>query len=276
MDQSKLSNNLNTEKGIQVEIQMLNTKDVPITYQQPENLKENYICTGWTCEPQTIQVSGTKEILDTISEIEIPTSTISEIEIPTSEIDVSDATKKVEKTVDITQYLPEGIKLVDENANTILITVMIEKEGSRIIEFPVEGIQVNNLKDKYELTFESDETVMIEKEGSRIIEFPVEGIQVNNLKDKYELTFESDEVIELKFIGEQTTLDQLDITNAVSIDLQDCKSTGEYEVPVSIEVPDGVELEKQPTIKVKLTEKEDETDQKADKKSDSTQEKSEK
>lgn len=109
-----------------------------------------------------------------------------------------------------------------------------------------------------------------------IIEFPVEGIQVNNLKDKYELTFESDEVIELKFIGEQTTLDQLDITNAVSIDLQDCKSTGEYEVPVSIEVPDGVELEKQPTIKVKLTEKEDETDQKADKKSDSTQEKSEK
>ena len=166
--------------------------------------------------------------------------TISEIEIPASEIDVSDATKKVEKTVDITQYLPEGIKLVDENANTILITVMIEKEGSRIIEFPVEGIQVNNLKDKYELTFESDE------------------------------------VIELKFIGEQTTLDQLDITNAVSIDLQDCKSTGEYEVPVSIEVPGGVELEKQPTIKVKLTEKEDETDQKADKKSDSTQEKSEK
>ena len=129
---------------------------------------------------------------------------------------------------------------MDENANTILITVMIEKEGSRIIEFPVEGIQVNNLKDKYELTFESDE------------------------------------VIELKFIGEQTTLDQLDITNAVSIDLQDCKSTGEYEVLVSIEVPDGVELEKQPTIKVKLTEKEDETDQKADKKSDSTQEKSEK
>ena len=66
------------------------------------------------CEPQTIQVSGTKEMLDTISEIEIPTS----------EIDVSDVTKKVEKTVDITQYLPEGIKLVDENANTILITVM--------------------------------------------------------------------------------------------------------------------------------------------------------
>ena len=109
---------------------------------------------------------------------------------------------------------------MDENANTILITVMIEKEGSRIIEFPVE-----------------------------------EGIQVNNLKDKYELTFESDEVIELKFIGEQTTLDQLDITNAVSIDLQDCKSTGEYEVPVSIEVPDGVELEKQPTIKSKADRK---------------------
>ena len=90
---------------------------------------------------------------------------------------------------------------MDENANTILITVMIEKEGSRIIEFPVEGIQVNNLKDKYELTFESDE------------------------------------VIELKFIGEQTTLDQLDITNAVSIDLQDCKSTGKYPQDLQGRIP---------------------------------------
>lgn len=230
MDQSKLSNNLNTETGIQVEIQMLNTKEVPIVYEQPTSLKENYIVTGWTCEPQTIQISGTKAVLDGVSEIEIPAS----------EIDVSDATKKVEKTVDIEQYLPEGIGLVEENANTILITVMIEKEGSKMIEFPVEGIQVNNLKDKYELLFESDE------------------------------------VIELKFIGEQTVLDQLDITNAVSIDLQSCKAAGEYEIPVSIEVPDGVELEKQLTIKVKLTEKKDDTSQTADQKGNSTQEESEK
>ena len=45
-------------------------------------------------------------------------------------------TKKVEKTVDITQYLPEGIKLVDENANTILITVMIEKDGFQDYRIP--------------------------------------------------------------------------------------------------------------------------------------------
>ena len=38
------------------------------------------------------------------------------------------ATKKVEKTVDITQVSSGGNQLVDENANTILITVMIEKE----------------------------------------------------------------------------------------------------------------------------------------------------
>ena len=230
VDQSKLSNNLNTETGIQVEIQMLNTKEVPIVYEQPTSLKENYIVTGWTCEPQTIQISGTKVALDGVSEIEIPAS----------EIDVSDATKKVEKTVGIEQYLPEGIGLVEENANTILITVMIEKEGSRMIEFPVEGIRVNNLKDKYELLFESDE------------------------------------VIELKFIGEQTILDQLDITNAVSIDLQSCKAAGEYEIPVSIEVPDGVEVEKQLTIKVKLTEKKDDTSQTADQRENSTQEESEK
>ena len=180
VDQNKLSNNLNTETGIQVDIQVLNTKDIPIIYETPTILKENYICTGWTCEPQSIQVWGTEEDLEELTEITIPAS----------EIDVSDATKKVEKTVEIQPYLPEGISLVDDTMNTVLITVLIEQEGSRTIEFPVEGIQINNLKDKYELSFENSE------------------------------------VVELKFVGEQEKLDQLDITNAVSIDLQSCKEAG--------------------------------------------------
>ena len=98
-------------------------------------------------------------------------------------------------------------------------------------------------------------TVLIEQEGSRTIEFPVEGIQINNLKDKYELSFENSEVVELKFVGEQEKLDQLDITNAVSIDLQSCKEAGEYELQVSVEVPEGIQLVRQPKVKVKLTEK---------------------
>lgn len=209
VDQNKLSNNLNTETGIQVDIQVLNTKDIPIIYETPTILKENYICTGWTCEPQSIQVWGTEEDLEELTEITIPAS----------EIDVSDATKKVEKTVEIQPYLPEGISLVDDTMNTVLITVLIEQEGSRTIEFPVEGIQINNLKDKYELSFENSE------------------------------------VIELKFVGEQEKLDQLDITNAVSIDLQSCKEAGEYELQVSVEVPEGIQLVRQPKVKVKLTEK---------------------
>lgn len=209
VDQNKLSNNLNTETGIQVEIQVLNTKDIPISYETPTILKENYICTGWTCEPQSIQVWGTEEDLEDLTEIIIPAS----------EIDVSDATRKVEKTVEIQPYLPEGISLVDDTMNTVLITVLIEQEGSRTIEFPVEGIQINNLKDKYELSFENSE------------------------------------VVELKFVGEQEKLDQLDITNAVSIDLQSCKEAGEYELQVSVEVPEGIQLVRQPKVKVKLTEK---------------------
>ena len=209
VDQNKLSNNLNTETGIQVEIQVLNTKDIPIIYETPTILKENYICTGWTCEPQSIQVWGTEEDLEDLTEIIIPAS----------EIDVSDATRKVEKTVEIQPYLPEGISLVDDTMNTVLITVLIEQEGSRTIEFPVEGIQINNLKDKYELSFENSE------------------------------------VVELKFVGEQEKLDQLDITNAVSIDLQSCKEAGEYELQVSVEVPEGIQLVRQPKVKVKLTEK---------------------
>ncbi len=51
MDQSQLSNNLNTEKGIQVDVQMLNTKRRTDYISAAGESEEDYICTGWTCEP---------------------------------------------------------------------------------------------------------------------------------------------------------------------------------------------------------------------------------
>ena len=47
----------------------------------------------------------------------------------------------------------------------------------------------------------------------------------------------------------------LDVRYAASIDLKNYKTAGTYEVTVNIETPSGVELMKNPTVKIILTEK---------------------
>ena len=64
--------------------------------------------------------------------------------------------------------------------------------------------------------------------------------------------------LELQFTGEEKALEVLDIRYAASIDLREYKVPGRYEVPVNIEIPSGVELITNPTVRVILTEKEEE------------------
>lgn len=149
-------------------------------------------------------------------------SNLTTIEIPASEIDITGESRRKEVTVDIRPYLPEGVQLVDESASNVVVTVTIEEEGARTIDLPLEAIQVNNLSEKLEIAFES----------------------------------QSD--LELQFTGKEEALERLDVRNAASIDLKNYTTPGTYEVEVNIVFASGVTLTKTPTVKVVLTEIEEE------------------
>lgn len=214
VDRSQLKDNLGSD-GITVNVQMLNTKSVALNFGVSGIPEEGYIFSGLACEPDKIQVSGTAEVLEGFEELEIPAS----------EIDITGAAEKLEKTIDILPYLPEGTQLVDETANNIVVTISIEQEGTRTIELSVEAIRVNNLQ--------------------------------NNLK----VSFDENTDIELQFKGIQEVLDSLNIRNAASIDLKAYTKPGTYEVPVNIETAANITLTKKPTVKVVLTEKDEKTEQ---------------
>lgn len=144
---------------------------------------------------------------------------VSMIEVPASEINITGKQGRQEVTVDILPYLPAGIRLADEAANNVVVNVMIEQEGVKTIELPTGAIQINNLKEDLKLSFESDMD------------------------------------IELQFTGREEDLEKLDIRYAASIDLRNYKTPGTYEVTVNIETPAHVELTKNPTVKIILTEK---------------------
>lgn len=208
VDKSQLSDNLGHD-GVTVSVQMLNTKDVALNFGVTGSPAPGYTLGSITSEPDKIQVSGTAEAL----------SQFNMLDVPASEIDISGATEKLEKTIDILPYLPSDIKLVDETANNVVVTISIGLEGARTIEIPVEGIRVNNLQD--------------------------------NLK----VSFDDNTDIELQFKGPQDALDNLDVKNAASIDLKNYTKPGVYEVPVAVELASNITLTKKPTVKVTLTEK---------------------
>lgn len=224
VDKTQLTDNLG-EEGVSVNVQILNTRTVPLSFNVYGEPEEGYIYTKLVCEPDEVQVCGTLENL----------ASISKIEVTDAGLDISGATEKQEFTVDISPYLPEGIRLVDESASSVLVTVTIEQEGARTIEFPVESIRINNLQDDLRVSF-------------------------NAVTD-----------IALQFHGAQEVLDVLDIKNAVSIDLKNMKA-GEYEVAVNVELADGVTLSGKPTVKVTLTEKEKQTTDKKGQNTDKTTE----
>lgn len=209
ISQTRLGNNLG-EGGITVSVEVLKIKSVPISLSVSGTPAEGYKYTGYSSEPETVQIYGEKDVVDKIEEIDVPV------------IDVSGASQPIQKSVNISEYLPEGVQLVDEKTANITVTAMVEEEGTRTINFMVSSIQIYNL---------------------------AEGLQVS---------YEPDAEIALRFSGDQKALEMLDISNAVSVDMSAYVVPGVYDVHVDVDIPEGITLMKKVTVQLTVAEKEQE------------------
>ncbi len=210
VNQNQLENNLG-EDGLTVSVEILEMKSVPVVFDVTGTPAEGYQYTGCTSEPETLQICGASEDIQKIEEIDVPASVI----------DINGASESVEQTVDITPYLPDGIRLVDENTGSVKVTAMIEAEGTRTIDFLVRSIRINNLDDNLQVSYPADTE------------------------------------IRLRFSGDQEQLDVLDISNAVSVDLEQYNTPGTYDVPVNVNLPDGITQLENVTVQLTLEEKTD-------------------
>ena len=208
LNQTQIGNNLG-EKGLSVSVEVLKVKGIPVVFGVTGSPAEGYKYTGCISTPESVQVCGKSEDIDKISEIDVPASAV----------DISGASAPIELTVDITQYLPEGVNLVDENSGNVTVTVKIEQEGTLSIDFMVSSIRINNLAENLQVSYEPDA----------------------------EITF--------RFTGDEALLDTLDISNAVSVDLSDYDEAGTYDVPVRVNLPAGISQDGQVPVQLTLEEK---------------------
>ena len=95
---------------------------------------------------------------------------------------------------------------------------------------------------------------MIEQDGTRTINFLVSSIVINNLSENLKVSYEPDAEITMTFSGEQDRLNVLDISNAVSVDLDGYTQPGTYDIPVNVTLPEGITMTSEVTVRITLEE----------------------
>ena len=161
--------------------------------------KSGYQVESVSTTPNVISVAGSEEALATLKD---QNNTIT---IPDYVADISDRDSDFEEKINISDYLPDGLKLTSDSSEDVFVRVNVLPMGSSVCEVPTKNIVVNHAPDGMQVSFDTANIeVRVQKTDSSL---------------------------------DDLTEDQI----KASIDLSDVKE-GSHEVSVSIEIPDGYEL----------------------------------
>lgn len=199
-----------SDNTIRIQAQFWKVKqNVKIKAEYSGEPKRGYEVDSINLVPDTISVAGTDEAL---KKLEQEGNTL---EIPGKYIDVTDKTGDFEQNIDLSELLPEDLKLVRDLNSSVIATVKILPYNSRDYEVSVTQIEADNKAEDLDLVFQ-------------------------------------DEQITIRAKAKEQDLDSLSAANIqVQIDLSGY-GEGEYEVPVTVTLPGGYELVESIKVKVKL------------------------
>lgn len=172
---------------------------------------EGYQVESIVTVPDVISVAGSDEALENLEETEL-----NRISIPAELIDISGADSDYETKVNITELLPEGLKLPSGSSEDVWIRVNILPVGSHAYDFQTQNIEVENLEEGLQAAFATDRIELRIKE-----------------------TEDAEEILDESWIK-------------VSVDLEG-KEEGSYELPAEVVLPEGYELVEPVTAEVQIS-----------------------
>lgn len=199
---------------------VLQTKEVPIEYTVKGEPEEGYIFAGeFIRNPQTIMIAAKPSVLKNVNSIVV--------EDP---IDIEGAKADVDMSVELKQYLPDGVILADSFASkTAEVSAVIEEEKTKILEISYDNIDLTNIPEGYDAKLKNTE----EKITIKVVGLPdnVDGITMDNLKG-------SIDVSAYLLAGEGEDF-----------------GVGSYYPPVTFDLPDYVRLKEKVTVHMVLEER---------------------
>ncbi|MBO4592527.1 MAG: hypothetical protein J5684_08230 [Eubacterium sp.] len=138
---------------VRVSIPVYNTKTIPVNVATKGDPADGYKIRKIQYNPSDILICGEQEDLKEISSIEI------------DDIYVTSATENIDKSVNVNDYLPEGIYVVDEAQNVIALSVKIEKMVEKPIPIEKESIDIQNKNPDYKYEIKSQDLIEIKLFG---------------------------------------------------------------------------------------------------------------
>jgi len=198
------------KKGVTVSVDLWKTKKIALNFDTSAiKPAKGYRFAGIEVEPQTIEVIGNPDKLESLTQLNIHSNALANKNI----------SEDAELTIDINEFLPEGISLADARASQIAVRILIEKTGTKTIRLATRAIQVVN-------------------------------------PQEYKLKYEEEEV-ELTFSGPKEVLEALTEDDIVAqIDLTEYQTTGKYDVVVVItKLPNDCTYNEGTTVKITLSKK---------------------
>lgn len=154
-------------KKVNVTVNLLKTKKVNLKVKLEGTLAKGYRLENILIEPKNIKVAGTKEQLANLSELTI------------SKISVDELTQDIEENIDISDYLPEGIKLAQES-NDVRVKLQVVPLEEKKFMISTNDIMVKNQSVALKRIFEEDELeIVVRGKKSQLDELRVEDLEAN-------------------------------------------------------------------------------------------------
>ncbi len=214
IDQSQITSNMDSKK-IKVQAEILAIKEVSLEFDTSAiDTAAGYSLSGIEIQPETIAIAGSTESLEKIDKLQIDKSALQQQALQ----------EKTNVEVDIAEYLPVGIQLKDAVNSKVVVTILVERKGTRTLRLPVRAIKIANLPEGYTYSYGPEQE------------------------------------IELLFTGTSAKLDQLSVENVEAVmDLHICNDgEGTYNVRVQVlAMPDGCEYVGGAAVDIVLTKSED-------------------
>lgn len=151
VDTSRLTMNHTT---VSVSVGIVEQKTVPIEYVYNGTPDAGYRVVSATGSLTSLEIMGKPEQI----------AQIKSILVSGPEMNVSGADQTVTKSIDILDYLPEGIALVGEQDSVVEVTILLEAETIKSLEMPASNVTFTNVPEGYQIEAKQN-TVTVSVKG---------------------------------------------------------------------------------------------------------------
>ncbi len=207
--------------SVGVKVEILTTKKVPLRFTASGQPAEGYRATGVVVStPDTIELAGKSNVLKNLSVIDVQESVV----------DLTDASGNRTAVVDIREYLPGNVDLSDKEFDgEVTVTAFVAEETGRNILIREREIEILNVPEGYEAAVSAYEDEFY--------------IQARGLAE------------DLDALETETIRGSVDIEKLLAAGMIEALAAGDYDVPLSFNLPETLTLREGITIRLNLREK---------------------